>query len=166
MNIKELSNKYNVKQLNESDIKDIISLMLKNDQYYKYHKEDINEELIKRELISLPLNKTLDDKHYLGFYDKNVLICVLDLIEKYPNDSYCYIGFFMMNKDYQGKGKGTKIIKGILKYLHTLGYRNIRLGVDKDNPQSNHFWLRNGFVKTGEEVNIGIYSYLPMEKKI
>ena len=163
MNINELSNKYTIRKLNKNDIKDIVSLMLNNKQYYKYHPEDINMTMIEEELTSLPPNKTLDDKYYLGFYDDNRLVCIMDLIDKYPNDSCCYIGFFMMEKEYQGKGEGTRIIKDTLKCLKKQGYKNIRLGVDKDNPQSNHFWIKCGFTKTGEEVKQGIYTYWPME---
>lgn len=166
MDINKLSNTYTIKQLNEDDIKDIISLMMENKQFYKYHPENINEDMVKEELTMLPENKTLDDKYYLGFYDGNKLICILELIEKYPSDNYCYIGFFMMDKEYQGKGIGSKIIDEVVRYLKKLGYTNIRLGIDKDNPQSSHFWTKNKFIKTLEEVKQGIYTYYPMERKL
>ena len=166
MDINRLSSKYAVKKLNENDIKDIISLMLANKQYYQYHPVKINEEMVKEELTMLPPNKTIDDKYYLGFYDDHSLLCVMELIEKYPKDNYCYIGFFMMNINSQGKGIGTNIISEVIEYLKSLGYTNIRLGVDKDNPQSNNFWIKNQFIKVDKEVKQGIYTYWPMERKI
>ena len=35
--------------------------------------------------------------------------------------------------------------KESIEYLKTEGYKKIRLGVDKGNPQSFSFWKKNGF---------------------
>lgn len=41
------------------------------------------------------------DKYYVGFYHKDKLVAVMDLIVKYPNDETAFIGFFMMAKKLQ-----------------------------------------------------------------
>ena len=46
------------------------------------------------------------------------------------------------------------------KKLAEMGYREIRLGVDKGNPQSNSFWTKNGFHKIRED------KYIEMSRKI
>ena len=51
----------------------------------------------------------------------------------------------MMNSDMHGEGIGTKIILEVFEYLRELGFQKCMLGIDKDNPQSNHFWRKNGF---------------------
>ena len=51
----------------------------------------------------------------------------------------------MMNYEMQGNGIGTQIITEVFKYLKELGFQKCMLGIDKDNPQSNHFWRKNGF---------------------
>lgn len=56
-----------------------------------------------------------------------------------------FIGFFMMNKSLQGRGVGTALVSEVLAYLTALGFAAVRLGIDKENPQSNHFWRKNGF---------------------
>ncbi len=45
----------------------------------------------------------------------------------------------------QGTGEGTKIISRLCAELRNLGFDRIRLGIDKGNPQSTHFWKKNGF---------------------
>lgn len=56
-----------------------------------------------------------------------------------------FIGFFMMNKALQGRGVGTALVSEVLAYLTALGFAAVQLGIDKENPQSNHFWRKNGF---------------------
>ena len=51
----------------------------------------------------------------------------------------------MVNILYQNKGVGSKIVCDTCVYLKELGYKKIRVGVDKENPQSNYFWSKNGF---------------------
>lgn len=42
------------------------------------------------------------------------------------------------------------LVAEALAYLQTLGCTRCMLGIDKDNPQSNHFWRKNGFQITRE----------------
>lgn len=69
----------------------------------------------------------------------------MDLITAYPDDETAFIGFFMLNIKYQHKGIASRIIKESIEYLKTKGHKKIRLGVDKDNPQSISFWKKNGY---------------------
>ena len=69
----------------------------------------------------------------------------MDLIGVYPVETAAFIGFFMMAKEYQGQGQGSALVAELCGYLKSIGYEIVRLGIDKDNPQSNHFWKKNGF---------------------
>lgn len=60
----------------------------------------------------------------------------------------------MMDVNYQNKGIGSKVMGEVLSYLKSENYENIRLGVDKGNPQSYSFWDKNGFVTVGENQYI------------
>ena len=42
----------------------------------------------------LPPNKEMCDKYYLGFYDGEKLIAVMDFIMAYPDELTAFIGFF------------------------------------------------------------------------
>ena len=89
------------------------------------------------------------DKYYVGFYDGNTLIAVLDLIISFPDKGTAYIGFFMMNTDVQNGGIGSAIISDLCPFLKQIGMDEVRLGWVQGNPQAEHFWKKNGFVETG-----------------
>lgn len=79
----------------------------------------------------------------------------MDLILGYPTDEIAFIGLFMTNTQYQNKGVGSNIIKDVCNYLAQLGYKKVRIGVDKGNPQSNSFWQKNGFnIVSENESNV------------
>lgn len=88
----------------------------------------------------MPPNKTYKDKYYIGFYNNDVLVAVMDLICKYPNDETAFIGFFMTNSKLQGTGIGTNIITECLQYLKLIGYKQVRLRYVKENSQPKAFW--------------------------
>ena len=87
----------------------------------------------------------MEQKYYVGFFDKDELIAVMDLIDGYPTEDCAFIGFFMMNNACQGKGIGSKIISDVLTYLKSIGLLKCQLGIDQGNPQSTHFWKKNLF---------------------
>jgi RimJ/RimL family protein N-acetyltransferase len=66
----------------------------------------------------------------------------------------------------QGQGVGTAIISDSIKYLAQLGFEKARLGIDKGNPQSKAFWLKNGFTFTGNEYESDGSTILVMERKL
>ena len=90
----------------------------------------------------------------------------MDLIEHYPQYGTALLGFFAMNASWQGQGIGTAIISDNLAYLKQQGFRKARLGIDKGNPQSKAFWLKNGFTFTGEENKCDSSTILVMERTL
>ena len=90
----------------------------------------------------------------------------MDLIFDYPSDKVAYIGLFMVDPKFQGKGVGTRIIGECCSYWKSLKYQTVRLGVDKGNPQSSAFWEKNYFAETGEEHSNGTYDYVLMERTL
>lgn len=70
---------------------------------------------------------------------------VMDLIAGYPGGSDLSLGFFMTHSAIQGAGTGSRIASEALAALQAQGFRRCILGMDKDNPQSTHFWRKNGF---------------------
>lgn len=109
---------------------------------------------------ALPPRKTMNDKYYIGFFKRDKLIAVMDLIMNYPKKKTAFIGLFMMDVNYQNKGIGSRVIGEVLSYLKSENYEKIRLGVDKGNPQSYSFWNKNGFVTVEEN------QYIIMERII
>lgn len=166
MNIDEFSKEYQVRYLKESDIDDILLVMDTNPQYYDYCKPSPSRESIISDMNALPPNKTLTDKYYVGYYLDNKLICILDLISKYPDEKTAFIGFFMINKNFQNKNRGSFIIKELTEYLKKESFEKIKLGYVEGNCQSKNFWLKNGFVPTGTISKQKYYNVVVMNKNI
>ena len=141
----KLSAQYRVRRLDESDAKELLAFCLQNDQYYRYCGKQPSKEQIFCDLHLTPPDTSAEDKYYVGFYDRDVLVAIMDLIDGYPDRDTAFIGFFMMNRQLQGRQLGSRIEQEVCIYLREMGLKRVLLGIDKDNPQSNHFWAKNGF---------------------
>lgn len=164
MDLCKLSSEYAVRQLGKQDAGIIYELSRHNHIFYQFHPPFVTTESILEDIDALPPNKDYKDKFYIGFFDSNTLIAVMDLILDYPQKGTSFIGLFMMDAHYQGQGIGSNIIQSCALHLTSLGYQKIRLGIDKGNPQSYAFWAKNGFIQTGEEIPNDFSAYLLMER--
>lgn len=160
------SPKYAVRPLTAADVDEILALCAGNEQFYRYHPPLATRKSILEDMTALPPGKSAADKQYLGFFDGETLVAVLDLVERYPQDDTAYIGFFMTKKERQGRGLGTALIGELLDELRREKFRRVRLAVDRGNPQSRVFWEKNGFALTSEEFPHGDSAYLPMERAL
>lgn len=150
----ELCNKYRVRRLVQTDLDSIYNLSVGNKIYYQYHPPFVTRESVLEDMTALPPGKHSCDKYYVGFFEKEVLIAVMDLISDYPETDCGFIGLFMMDDKFQNKGIGSDIIHDVLKYLKLSKFKKVRLGVDKGNPQSYSFWRKNGFYVISENEYI------------
>lgn len=141
------SEKYAVRELTPADVPAVLRLMQGNPLYFQYCGGDPvpSEQSILRDMSIVPGKKTLEEKYYVGFYRGEMLAAIMDLIDGYPEDDIAFVGFFMMDISLQGTGEGTRIISRLCTELKNLGFHHVRLGIDKGNPQSTHFWRKNGF---------------------
>jgi len=71
----------------------------------------------------------------------------------------------MMDRRYQGKQIGSAIISEAADRLREMGKTAIMLGIDKENPQSVHFWKKNGFAVIREAEMDG-WTALVAERKL
>lgn len=151
MEIHQLSKRFAVKRLLKSDAEQVYQLGLGNPQYFVHCPPEPSVISVINDMHALPPGKTIDDKYYVGFFDGERLVAVMDLILNYPEDHIAWIGLFMMDKAYQGKGIGSLIIGECISCLQTYGFHYVRLGYMKDNVQSRHFWMKNQFLPAGGE---------------
>lgn len=164
LQINQISSKYEVKELTETDIDAIYELELGNPLYYLYCPPTVTKESVLKDMKALPPKKTYEDKYYIGFWDKEKLIAIMDLIVEYPNEDTAFVGLFMLEKSVQGNGVGTDIIAEFCSYMKNVGYSFVRLGYVKGNPQSRAFWLKNGFEETGVVCHNEKYDIIVLEK--
>ena len=166
MNIQFLTNRYTIRDLLPQDAELVYEALKKNTIFYEYHPPMVTVESILEDMEALPPNKEYEDKHYIGFFGEGILVAVMDLIEHYPKPGTAFLGFFAMNANLQGQGVGSVIISDSVAYLAQEGFKKVRLGIDKGNPQSKAFWLKNGFGFTGEEYESDGSVILVMERKL
>lgn len=129
--------------------------------FYQYHPPFVTKESILKDMTALPPEKSMEDKYYLGFFAGDELVAVMDLILNYPKPDIAFIGFFMMNAQYQGRGIGSQIVDEVTAHLKACGFNEMRLGIDKGNPQSRAFWTKNGFSPVDEKGYILMSRMLP-----
>ena len=165
MDLSALSKRYSIRRMDDSDADSILELCRGNAQYYLYCQAEPSREQILNDLHITPPGIDPSAKYYIGFYQGNTLVAVMDLIDGYPGPDTAFIGFFMMRKEFQGNQVGSAIIQETAAYLKTLGMIAIQLGIDKGNPQSTHFWKKNGFV-VKEEIDRGGWTVLLAEKTL
>ncbi len=145
IDITQFSDSYAVRKLTPDDIDMIYKLCEGNPQFYKYSGRELSKELIAQDMEITPPNIPPEQKYFIGFFDGDILLAVMDLIDGYPTQNHAYLGFFMVAYNLHQMGIGTSIISRTLEYLKQQGFKYCRLGIDKTNPQSNHFWKKNGF---------------------
>jgi len=148
MDIINFSKNYKIRKLDLNDRQIYYDLCIENPNYYKHCPPMVTLDTLKEDLEALPPKKTYEDKYYIGYFKDDELIAIMDFIDKYPHDKCGFIGFFMMNKKYQGKGIGKTIISELSEHLKSLDYSEIRLGYVETNNEAKSFWLANGFKPT------------------
>ena len=153
------------RRLTEADAAQVCALMQGNPLFYRYHPPQPTPESIRTDMTALPPGKAMEDKRFVGFYDGDCLIAVMDLILNYPAADTAFIGLFMTAHNRQGCGLGSRILRDCMARLSAAGYHRLRLAVDEGNPQSLAFWTKNGFTLTGEVHPNDFSAYLPMERR-
>ncbi|HFI0563752.1 TPA: GNAT family N-acetyltransferase [Streptococcus suis] len=149
MKISQFSSRFQVRKLTEADLEQVLALYQTNPLYFEHFPPLPSLESLANDLVDCPPGKSLSDKYFLGFWDKNNLVAILDLIDGYPTEEIAYMGLFMVDANLSGQDLGSRIMAELLPQLATR-FKKVRLGYVESNPQSSHFWAKLGFCPTGE----------------
>jgi len=150
MDITHLSRDYYVRCLAENDVPAVLTLCAGNPLYYEYCPPAASAESIRADMTALPPGKGADDKYYIGFFDNDALLAVLDLIAGYPDEKTAYIGFFMTDANVHRQGIGSKIVRELCAGLARQRFEKVKLCWMAGNSQAEGFWHKNGFLETGD----------------
>ena len=165
IDISKLSKSNSVRGLEESDVEMLVEICKQNPIFYEHTEARPTEENILDDMKATPPGIDMSDKYYFGFFEDRELVAIMDLIDGYPKPEIAYIGFFMMNPKYQGKQVGSAIVGETVCYLQSIGKTAVRLAIDKGNPQSTHFWKKNGF-NVISEADVNGWTKLVAERKL
>lgn len=160
------SKTYTVRKLQKDNVEKIYELCKENALYYQYCPPFVTRESIEEDMIALPAEVTKEHKYYVGFFDGERLIAVLDLIDGYPQKDIVFIGFFMCDVCIQNSGIGTAMIGELIEYIRSLGYQAVRLAWVKGNPQAEHFWLKNSFTPIKETSSTAADCVILAERRL
>ncbi|NQJ22004.1 GNAT family N-acetyltransferase [Streptococcus suis] len=149
MKISQFSSRFQVRKLTEADLEQVLALYQTKPLYFEDFPPLPSLESLANDLVDCPPGKSLSDKYFLGFWEHNRLVAILDLIDGYPTAEIAYIGLFMVDANLSGQGLGSRIMAELLPQLATR-FKKVRLGYVESNPQSSHFWAKLGFCPTGE----------------
>ncbi len=166
MNVQNLSSRYTVRKLTESEIPAALSLMRGNPLFFEHCPPQPTSESVRQDMAALPPGMKPEDKYYAGFFEGGTLIALLDLILGYPEPQTAFIGFFMLCADRQGRGEGSTMVTELTDALRAAGYAHIRLGYVKSNPQSRIFWRKNRFLETGIESAAEQYTLVVLQRDL
>ena len=118
------------------------------------------------DMRDLPSGMSPDSKRYVGYFDGPRLAAVLDIVGGYPGERVAFIGLFMVDGAYQGRGVGTGIVGELCAYLEGAGYAAARLCRVVTNPQSERFWRKNGFLDTGTLIPMSRYTVAVAQRRL
>ena len=77
-----------------------------------------------------------------------------------------WMGWLILDPACQGRGEASAILRATEAALAAEGFRELRLAVDKGNPQSWAFWHKNGYTRYGPEIPTSANPYLPLRKPL
>ncbi|MGT2924721.1 GNAT family N-acetyltransferase [Streptococcus caviae] len=161
--IEPLSTSYSCRQLTEADIPNVLALYESNPLYFQHCPPEPSLDSVREDMLRLPDGKIRADKFFVGFWHEQDLVAVLDFVLAYPDEKTVFIGLFMVNQAYQGKGAGSQIITEALAHF-SKKFQKARLAYVKGNPQSQGFWEKQGFKAVGDEIKQAHYTVVAMEK--
>lgn len=89
----KLSSKYLVRRMGECDAERILALCRGNPLFYQYASTEPTLEQVLGDMSITPPGIDAKDKYYIGFFDGETLVAVMDLIDGYPEPDIAFIGF-------------------------------------------------------------------------
>ena len=166
LDIQSFSSEYTVKRIDESDISKVYKLCKSNKRYYRYLGHIPTRESLTEIISQTPENSPIEDKYFVGFFDQDQLIAIMDLITGYPQNDDAFIGWFMVQGDKQGQGIGSQILADVRASLKAMKYDSISLGLVEENKEAIQFWTNQGFKPTTQKIQHKHYTVVTYEKAI
>ena len=145
LNINSLSTSHEVRYITQTDISDVYALCKSNQKYYESSNNAPTVESLTKIISRIPEGTDETDKYFVGFYNNNRLVSVLDLITGYPEKNDAFIGWFMVDGHLQRQGIGSQIFADVRAALSSQGYDFLSLQCEKENTDAISFWMSQGF---------------------
>ena len=152
LDIESLSTSHQVRSITQADISDVYALCKSNQKYYEYTNSAPTVESLTEVISRVPEGAVPNDKYFVGFYDHQQLVSVLELITGYPESDDAFIGWFMVDGHRQRQGIGSQIFADVRAAMAGQGYDYLSLQCEKENVEAIAFWQAQGFRATQEDA--------------
>ena len=161
-----LSCAYDVRRITEEDIADVYALAKANRLYYEYMHTKPTVAGLTEIISQVPEGAAPTDKYFVGFWQGDSLVAIMDLICGYPERDDAYIGWFMVDTELHRQGVGSSIFADVRAALAAAGYDRIELCVIRENVEAKGFWEAQGFSPTGGVTDKGEYTVVSYARDI
>ncbi|MCL2527032.1 MAG: GNAT family N-acetyltransferase [Defluviitaleaceae bacterium] len=159
--IKKQLSEYKIEPITKQNFEQIFKVYDSNQDFFlltQGKKATIESSI--GDIGAIPPSCTLGQKIYLGIWENDEVISILDIIIGYPEETCLWIGLFLVHGSFHSKGIGSKLIQAVFKAAKEAGYTLAQLGVIENNVKGIAFWQRHGFAVTRHSGDI-----IVMEKK-
>ncbi len=149
--LREKLKNYKIIPITEENIEEAFQLMRSNTYFYsKTQFHELTLEECREDITALPPDTTIDQKFFLGIYEEDRMIAVLDYLEGYPTKDTAFIGLFMLDNEIHGMGIGKNIIDAFIRSAKENQYIKVKLGCFETNEIGHRVWSKLGFEKERE----------------
>ena len=77
-----------VRKLNDADIEKVYEVMQGNPLFFQHCPPMATEQSIADDMRALPPRTTEGDKYYVGYFEDEKMVAVMDLIFNFPKTTY------------------------------------------------------------------------------
>ena len=151
LDIQALGTGYDVRRISEADISDVYRLCRSNRKYYRSLGTAPTRESLTEIISRVPQGAQKQGKYFVGFYEGENLISVMDLITGYPEADDAFIGWFLVDGEHQHQGIGSRIFADVRAAMKAQGYDYLSLSCESSNTDALAFWQAQGFRAVGTE---------------
>lgn len=148
----------NFRKINIEEFDKLKRLFPGNDDLWKKYKNQRLEEFKKNQIDVFIIE---NENNFIGELTINYVSHDL-LTETIPNQRV-YFEAFRIDKEFQGKGLGQKLIDYCINTLANEGYTEFTIGVEEENERAKHIYFKYGFIEAidkgqGDEFDSSEYT--------
>lgn len=137
---------YTVKCLTSADVDEILALQAKHLEYHQHYQTDqVTKEDILAELETLPPKALPEQKFYLGFYVKDELVVLVDLVLDHPKANCAWLGLVMTEKTKLRQHYATRVLTALRAALKREGYKELMTSSALSDVNAQAFLNAQGF---------------------
>ncbi|GEO69014.1 hypothetical protein [Levilactobacillus acidifarinae] len=156
-----------VRELTHADDDLIYQFQAQHPDYFGHFQDHpVTRQEAVQDVDDVPLNATHDQKTYLGVFENDQLVLIVDLIVDYPLPSLVWLGLWLPAKSLSDQRRG-ELYQSLVQTLQAADAVQLQLSVFMGDRQAPAFWDAQGLTKVqtttvvrGERTaNVTIYQH-------